>query len=93
MDPTLTRALPIGQINSYLLADETLDALCDKLARPDLKEQVREMRDATLAERNAKDGKDIDDLKSSSGMFYLKLRNLLAQGAVAKSSGSSRSSN
>ena len=63
-------------IESYLLADEVIEALAQKEGKPELREQALEIKAAAMQNSTAR-GNPSDDLKSAAGEIYNKLRLLL----------------
>jgi hypothetical protein len=70
------RALSRRHIESYLYDQEVLDALCDKVGKPETKEAIAATREARLGELKDR-AKDADDLKAASGAIYTDVRRLL----------------
>lgn len=71
------RVLSRRHIESYLLDDEVLTALCAASGRPDLVAEALAIKKEELAASVAR-GNDTDDLKSAGGSIYTRLRTLLA---------------
>lgn len=68
--------LPLRNLESYLLADDVLEALLVREGKPELLSEVFRIRAeavaTSVARRNAS-----DDLKSAAGDFYVGMRNLV----------------
>jgi hypothetical protein len=72
-----TRVLTRRHIESYLLDDEVMDALCHSVGRSDLIGNVIQLRDDAIASSVSR-GNDPDDWKSASGQFSTDVRQLLS---------------
>jgi hypothetical protein len=70
------RVLRRRHIESYLLADDVLQALCEREGKPERLSEAVAARDKALADGPAR-GKDPDDVKSAAGLVYNALRMLL----------------
>lgn len=70
------RVLQRRHIESYLLDEEVLDALCDQHDKSHLKQQVRKAYADAIAASISR-GNDPDDVKSASGEAYVSIRKLL----------------
>lgn len=70
------RVLSRRHIESYLLDDEVINALCVGEGQPDKIQQAVEIMAEELA-ASAERGNDSDDCKSAGGSFYTRVRRLL----------------
>ena len=70
------RVLSRRSIESYLLDDEVISALCIKEGQPDRIDEALAIAREELQE-SVKRGNDADDWKSSAGAIYTRLRRLL----------------
>lgn len=70
------RVLSRRNIESFLLDDEMLEALCVHVGKPDLAQEAIDIKTRELA-TSIQAGKDPDDLKSPAGIIYVKLKKLL----------------
>ncbi len=71
-----TRVLGRRHIESYLLDDEVIVAVCDSVDRSDLSNQAIQLRDDAIR-TSTSNGNDPDDIKSASGPFSVEVRRLL----------------
>jgi hypothetical protein len=71
------RVLHRRHIESYLLDDEVLAALCLSAGQADNVEKVLAIKTEEIA-RSVERGNDPDDLKSAAGSIYVRVRRLLA---------------
>jgi hypothetical protein len=71
------RVLNRRHLESYLLDDEVLRALCTSACKPEKISKVLAARDKTLADSVGR-GNDSDDMKSAAGEFYVACRQILA---------------
>lgn len=75
------RVLTERTIESYLLSDEMLEALCRKAQQLDKLEQVIKLK-ADLLTKSESEGRPPDDMKRISGDLYVELKRLLSLTAV-----------
>ncbi len=70
------RVLGRRTIESYLLDDEVLGALCIAKGAPEKLDQVLEAKQAAITDSLSR-GNQIDDMKSASGLLYTTLKKIL----------------
>ncbi|SDD09232.1 AAA family ATPase [Auraticoccus monumenti] len=70
------RTLGRRHIESYLYDQEVLDALCEELGKPEMKETVAGIRNTRMGELAAR-SKDADDVKAASGLMFTDIRRAL----------------
>lgn len=73
---TGTRVLGRRHLESYLLDDDLVAAVCDLAGRPELLPKASQALADSLSASVAR-GNDPDDLKSAAGVFYVRVRQLL----------------
>jgi hypothetical protein len=74
---TGTRVLSRRHLESYLLDDEVIAALCASVERPDLTADALAVKEDKVNDSIAR-GNDADDIKSAAGEIHVGLRQLLA---------------
>ena len=72
------RVLGRRHIESYLLDDEVLQALCVSVGQPDKLGQVLAIKTEEIAASVNARGNDADDIKSAAGAIYVRVRKALA---------------